>query len=678
MGRRGGASVVTSPPPEPRFAPNGYRLPDPIKEGEILTDVTKKQWKLGRAIGLGGFGEIYLASDDLKKPVGLDSQHVIKVEPHKNGPLFVEMNFYLRVAKSAMIEKWMKDHRMKQLGMPCYCGSGSHSYKGEKYRFLVLPRFGNDLHKLFEKHGRRFHLRTALSIGIQILDILEYIHAHGYSHADIKDSNLLLGFGAKQSGQIYLLDYGLACKYVDRIGQHKEYRQDARRAHDGTIEYTSRDAHVGAHSRRGDMEILGYNMLQWVCSRLPWEDNLSDPEKVAEQKRECMANIPHFLRLCFPNDEPPSIIAWYLKYVASLSFDAKPDYALCKQMLCKEIRKLGFTYKGQVTFDSAPLRPQALKGKGKKRKASEEPENVGKPAPKRLVRSSARQPCAQQNCNRLTRGSQPTQPVLRSHQQFSWEKILLSDPEKQFRVHAEKLKQNKLRRSRLVSATAVLEETGSLEPVCNLVKDPLLSPASALQLAMDAESLKNPTPAMLEQMAKMRMKRGNVSPTCSTRGKSKSDSSRCSSPVERPSTLTPVMDNVIRPRPTNFINFNYIDSDSDNNSEEDTSEFVLLRPIMQPEGRPCARLGLRPRPARRRQSFDTDSSSSDSIEFLNAELVPAPSRRRAPAKTYIRRCKLTPRQFSTGVNIVARKKSQAITKKYLRSFPNLRNSTLQG
>lgn len=57
------------------------------------------------------------------------------------------------------------------------------------------------------------------------------------------------------------------------------------------------------------------------------------------------------------------------------------------------------------------------------------------------MRSSARQPCGQQNCNRLTRGSQHTQPVLRSQQQFSWEKVLLSDPEKQFRVQAGRLKQ---------------------------------------------------------------------------------------------------------------------------------------------------------------------------------------------------------------------------------------------
>ena len=70
------------------------------------------------------------------------------------------------------VDSWMKEHRMKQLGMPCYCGSGSHTYKGEKYRFLVLPRFGNDLHKVFEKHGRRFHPRTALSIAIQIVSII--------------------------------------------------------------------------------------------------------------------------------------------------------------------------------------------------------------------------------------------------------------------------------------------------------------------------------------------------------------------------------------------------------------------------------------------------------------------------------------------------------------------------
>lgn len=38
---------------------NGYKLPDPIPNGEILTDLMKRQWIIGNSIGVGGFGEIY-------------------------------------------------------------------------------------------------------------------------------------------------------------------------------------------------------------------------------------------------------------------------------------------------------------------------------------------------------------------------------------------------------------------------------------------------------------------------------------------------------------------------------------------------------------------------------------------------------------------------------------------
>ena len=37
-------------------------------------------------------------------------------------------------------------------------------------------------------------------------------------------------------------------------------------------------------SRRADLEILGYCLLQWACGRLPWEDNLQDKAKVAAMK----------------------------------------------------------------------------------------------------------------------------------------------------------------------------------------------------------------------------------------------------------------------------------------------------------------------------------------------------------------------------------------------------------
>lgn len=63
---------------------------------------------------------------------------------------------------------------------------------------------------------------------------------------------------------------------------------------------------ISAHSRRGDLEVLAYNMVQWLSGKLPWEDDeiLSDPEKVAAEKNNCMNNIPLFLKMCFGDDAP--------------------------------------------------------------------------------------------------------------------------------------------------------------------------------------------------------------------------------------------------------------------------------------------------------------------------------------------------------------------------------------
>lgn len=76
------------------------------------------------------------------------------------------------------------------------------------------------------------------------LDVLEYIHSKEYIHADIKASNLLVGHKAGTENQVFLVDFGLACRYA-YDGKHKEYKYDQRKAHDGTIEFTSRDAHIG-------------------------------------------------------------------------------------------------------------------------------------------------------------------------------------------------------------------------------------------------------------------------------------------------------------------------------------------------------------------------------------------------------------------------------------------------
>ena len=43
---------------------------------------------------------------------------------------------------------------------------------------------------------------------------------------------------------MYLLDYGLVYRFNPE-GKHKEYKEDPKRKHDGTVEFTSCDAHKG-------------------------------------------------------------------------------------------------------------------------------------------------------------------------------------------------------------------------------------------------------------------------------------------------------------------------------------------------------------------------------------------------------------------------------------------------
>lgn len=63
----------------------------------------------------------------------------------------------------------MKSKKLSSLGMPTYFGNGSHEYRGEKYRYLVLERYGKDLWNLFKENGRTFPPATVFQIGLQMV-----------------------------------------------------------------------------------------------------------------------------------------------------------------------------------------------------------------------------------------------------------------------------------------------------------------------------------------------------------------------------------------------------------------------------------------------------------------------------------------------------------------------------
>ncbi|KAM6279015.1 serine/threonine-protein kinase VRK2 isoform 2-T2 [Porphyrio hochstetteri] len=328
------------------------KLPVPLPRDMILKDIEKgRDWRLGSQIGQGGFGLIYLASPNTDVPVKDDAVHVVKVEYLENGPLFSELKFYQRAAKEEHIRKWMNVKKLRCLGVPVFWGSGLAEYKGKSYRFMVMERLGQDLQRIFEDCGSRFKKETVLQLGARILDTLEFIHENEYVHADIKAANLLLGY--TNPHEVYLADYGLSYRYCPN-GNHKQYQENPRNGHNGTIEFTSLDAHKGvAPSRRGDLEILGYCMLQWLCGKLPWEQNLKDPVAVQAAKTRLMDELPDSVMERDSSGSRCSEIAKFLARVYDLAYDEKPEYQVLKKILLDGLESSGTRYDGPLEFSAA-------------------------------------------------------------------------------------------------------------------------------------------------------------------------------------------------------------------------------------------------------------------------------------------------------------------------------------
>lgn len=163
-----------------------------------------------------------MASDDISTPVTCENaKFVVKIEPHKSGPLFVEIHCLIKAGKPTgksnsdafvcfffLFDFWLicgdnnnsncviyfdvfAVERPLPLGMPTYMASGGHYFGQSRYRFLILPRYDFDLHSIIR--NRQVDTKNILIIATQLLDILEHIHDCGYAHSDIKAENIMIG-----------------------------------------------------------------------------------------------------------------------------------------------------------------------------------------------------------------------------------------------------------------------------------------------------------------------------------------------------------------------------------------------------------------------------------------------------------------------------------------------------
>ncbi|KAG8561544.1 hypothetical protein GDO81_015385, partial [Engystomops pustulosus] len=152
---------------------------------------------------------------------------------------------------------------------------------------------------------------------------------------------------------VFLVDMVLPTDTVTEGLGTRKHKEDHRKCHDGTKSgYKLMPTKASGPSRRGDLEILGYCMIQWLCGKLPWEDKLTDPNYVANSKIRYCDEISTLMEKCFPGKKKPDEIAKYMETIASIGYVEKPQYQKLRDILLQGLKALGAKDDGKLDFSS--------------------------------------------------------------------------------------------------------------------------------------------------------------------------------------------------------------------------------------------------------------------------------------------------------------------------------------
>ncbi|GMY36329.1 casein kinase 1-like protein 1 [Fagus crenata] len=289
------------------------------------------RFRLGRKIGSGSFGEIYLGTN-----IQTNEDVAIKLEnvKTKHPQLLYESKLY-RILQGGT-------------GIPNVRWFG---VEGD-YNVLVMDLLGPSLEDLFNFCSRKLSLKTVLMLADQMINRVEFVHSKSFLHRDIKPDNFLMGLG-RRANQVYVIDFGLAKKYRDSsTHQHIPYRENKNLT--GTARYASMNTHLGIEqSRRDDLESLGYVLMYFLRGSLPWQGLKAGTKKQKYDKISEKKVSTSIEALCRGY---PTEFASYFHYCRSLRFDDKPDYAYLKRIFRDLFIREGFQF--DYVFDWTILKYQ--------------------------------------------------------------------------------------------------------------------------------------------------------------------------------------------------------------------------------------------------------------------------------------------------------------------------------
>ncbi|KAI9499608.1 kinase-like domain-containing protein, partial [Zychaea mexicana] len=267
------------------------------------------QWLVLSRIGEGSFGEVFEVQD-------IDTLRLYAI---KREPLDVR-------SPQLKHESIMYDILAGGRGIPQCQWYGEH----DDFACIVIDLLGPSLRELHEAVSF-ISLDVIVQLGCQMISILEHIHRRGIVYRDVKPDNFLFP-SSSATPMLSVVDFGLATWWRNPA-TNKPYPQSKRRIKNktGTARYASLNVHRGkTHSRRDDIESLGYLLLDLILGSLPWtgiqaRNSKAGWDRMKELKEETLltdlcAGLPQgFLR--------------FIDYARGLRFSDQPDYDYLRQLM---------------------------------------------------------------------------------------------------------------------------------------------------------------------------------------------------------------------------------------------------------------------------------------------------------------------------------------------------------
>jgi serine/threonine protein kinase len=215
---------------------------------EDLSGHVFAQYELGKRIGQGGMGQVYLAKH----------RHLGKSVAIK----FIRHDLLCREAQSRFLQEIQAVGTLNHSHLIHAIDAGE--LDGVLY-CVTEYMDGHDLHEWVRLRGP-LPMRAAAEVIRQAAIGLQYAHQQGFVHRDIKPSNLFL----ETHGNIRVLDFGLAF--------HAKQQPDLTSQGQllGTVDYISPEQARNAHSAtpQSDLYSLGASLIYLLSEKPPFPDEL--------------------------------------------------------------------------------------------------------------------------------------------------------------------------------------------------------------------------------------------------------------------------------------------------------------------------------------------------------------------------------------------------------------------